>query len=270
MTKTTKIAFLGFGNMAKAMLEGLAGITGNELHAYSPSASSQTSHSYVHKHKNAEVCLAQADVIVVAVKPKVVTEVLQEHAQHFPENALVISVAAGISLAEIIRYLPKHPIIRCMPNTPVAVGLGVIGAITNPLCSPSHRTEFEAIFSVLGNVFWLADENACDALTAISGSGPAFVYAFLEALTKAAEHLGFAADTAEELSIQTAQGALALIDVYGKSPQALREAVTSKGGTTAAGLEVLAQEGLDTILQKTLTAAYQRACALGQESKLSR
>lgn len=263
MTGTNKIAFIGFGNMAKAILEGLAGTPATELHVYSPSAHRRTSHSYVHKHPSMQSCLAKANIIILAVKPLQIPTVLQEHAKDFPKNSLVISVAAGVKLAELERYLPEHAIIRCMPNTPVALGIGVIGVLANRVCSPALCKEFEAVFSMLGNVLWLADENACDALTAVSGSGPAYVYAFLEAFTKAAETLGFDADAAESIAIQTAQGALALIDVYGRSPRELREAVTSKGGTTAAALDVLAEHGLETALEKATHAAYQKARALG-------
>lgn len=264
MTNPTKIAFIGFGNMAKALLEGLAGTPATQLHVYSPSAYLQTSHSYVHKHQTAEHCLTRADIIVLAVKPAHMPAVLEEYARYIPKNSLVLSVAAGVTLAQIEHYLPAQAIIRCMPNTPVALGLGVIGAIANAACSPALYQKFETTFASLGSILWLADENACDALTAISGSGPAYVFAFIEAYTKAAQTLGFDAETAEKLAIQTAQGALALLDAYGKSPKALREAVTSKGGTTAAGLDVLAKADLDDILQKTFSAAYQRARTLGE------
>ncbi|MFM7630875.1 MAG: pyrroline-5-carboxylate reductase family protein [Alphaproteobacteria bacterium] len=205
--------------------------------------------------------LPQPFVVMFAVKPQILGDLLPQWAEIAKTAQAVFSIAAGFSCARLQMGLGRS-VIRLMPNTPVAVGSGIIGAYIPPEddCGPAQAL-IQTLFAPLGVLVPVASEDDLNRITAFSGSGPAFVYAFLEGLEQAALSLGFSPDQAPVMAQMLMQGSLSLKDASPQSAAALREAVTSKGGTTEAGLSILMhpQNGLFPLLKATVQAAYQRA-----------
>lgn len=207
------------------------------------------------------------ELVILAVKPGMVTGVLGQCDELATSGATFVSVAAGISIATMASALPDGAsIIRCMPNTPAAIGAGMM-----VLCAGEHAGAAaceltESLFSASGAVTWIEDETLMDAVTAISGSGPAYVFHFIEALTAAGEALGLPAATADLLARQTVAGAGKLAMASSTPPGTLREQVTSPGGTTAAALSVFMHEGrLMKLVDEAAHAARDRGIELGRE-----
>ena len=209
---------------------------------------------------------ANPAVIVIAVKPQVMGEALAELADAAAPDTLVISVAAGVTLTSFAASFPRQPIIRAMPNTPAAIGQGITALIGNDRAGPDELDLAEALLSAVGRVVRLDDEAQMDAVTGVSGSGPAYVFHMIEAIAAAGEAEGLAPDLALDLARATVAGAGALAMHDGTPPAALREAVTSPNGTTHAGLQVLMDpdRGLAPLMRTTIHAAASRSRELGK------
>jgi pyrroline-5-carboxylate reductase len=272
MTKSLlkqNIAFIGGGNMASAMLGGLArsGITGMQVVEPSPAGREtlQTNFDTLSVVDSISQLLP-AQIIVLAVKPQVMHEVCtalkQQH--NWIDSALIVSIAAGTTVGSISTWLGDHErIARAMPNTPALIGLGIAGLFGTDL-NQQDQDHAAAILGSVGQVIWFNAETDLDAVTALSGSGPAYAFYFLEAMQKAGEQMGLKAIDAKALAVQTMKGAAHLAEQSPESLGTLRERVTSKGGTTAAALAVMQQEQLDEKIIKALKAAQRRALELGQ------
>ena len=205
------------------------------------------------------------NVLVVGVKPQVMDGVLESLAPVIAPHTLVVSIAAGIDLARLASKAGTQRIVRSMPNTPVQVRKGITGVVPGPDVAAEDRMAIDALFSASGMVVWLDEEPQIDALTAVSGSGPAYVFHMVEALAAAGKRQGLPDAVAEQLARGTVVGAAALMDAGTVSPTVLRENVTSPKGATAAGLAVLMGEpGLTELMDSTVNATRQRAEELGR------
>lgn len=205
----------------------------------------------------------QPNVLVLAVKPQIIDTVLVSLRPVVGPNTLAISIAAGIDIARLSRGLDMGRVVRTMPNTPAQIGKGITGAVAGLDVQPADRDVAEALLSAAGPVVWFDDEAQLDAVTAVSGSGPAYVFHLVEALAAAGKKLGLPDAIAEQLARQTVIGSAALMEVDPATPAVLRQNVTSPNGTTAAGLAVL-MEGLTPLIEATTKAAHQRSEELGR------
>lgn len=264
-----KIGFIGGGNMSSALIIGLKNQQFNpeqiqvvEL----DQARRNTLQQNLQVHVTADLKdIAQNDVIVLAVKPQQLKAVALELAPILSQQ-LVISIAAGVRLTDLSRWLNQYSkIIRCMPNTPAQIQMGITGLYAMPLVSALEKETATQILSAAGQTLWLANEDEIDAVTAISGSGPAYVFYLIEALQEAAINLGLTVDQAKQLSIATFKGASLLAESSSTPIHTLREQVTSKGGTTEQGLLSLAQSQVKQAMILATQQAEKRAKILGDE-----
>jgi len=268
-----KISFLGGGNMASALIGGMcergfeaAGITVVELDAATRERL-QARGVTVLAAPDANVF--GSDVLVLAVKPQQMKAALAPFVGALQET-LVISIAAGLRLIDIGRWLgdagePYPQVVRCMPNTPALVGAGVTGMFAAPGVDATGREIAGRILAAVGSIVWVEDETRLDAVTGISGSGPAYVFHFIEALETAGLKQGLDAAGARRLAIDTVLGAAKLAEASKDPPSTLREKVTSKGGTTAAALAHLAATGWHDALVGAVEAASARSRELGEQ-----
>jgi pyrroline-5-carboxylate reductase len=261
------IGFVGSGNMAEALIKG---ITSAEI--YKPEhilisdvrleRLKQLAKKYkVKPAKNNGELADKADIVVLSVKPQNMTEALESIKGKLKKNALVISIAAGIRVAAIARMIGGFPIIRAMPNTPALISEGASALFANNKAKPMLKVA-KSIFSAVGQAVVVDKEELIDAVTAISGSGPAYYFLFMEHLMKAASKLGLPEDIAKSLVLQTAKGAALLaaeVDKNNESVSELRRKVTSRGGTTEAALKVFEQKHIDTIIADATKKAFKRS-----------
>lgn len=204
-------------------------------------------------------------VIVLAVKPQQLPEVARQLAPRL-KNHLVVSIAAGVRVGDLSRWLGGHErIVRTMPNTPAMVGAGITGLFTPLTVNEEDRSRAEAVMRAVGSVVWLEKENELDWVTAVSGSGPAYVFYFIEALEAAAKSAGLSAEASRHLALHTVFGAAKLALEAGEEPALLRARVTSKGGTTERGIASLESDGLMTLVSRAVEAAAKRSSELGDE-----
>ncbi len=270
MTKQVKIGFVGGGNMAAALIGGLAGklTDGANIHVVdiNEEALNRLRHQFgVTTANRIDEILASCDVIVLAVKPQQMREVVKQVKPHV-QAQLVLSIAAGIRAADLSRWLDGHEsIVRTMPNTPALVGMGTTGMAAMKGVSPQQRDQADAIMRAVGKTVWLDDETLIDPVTAISGSGPAYVFYFIEAMQQAAREMGLTEAQGTELAIETFRGAAQLAANATEPVSILRERVTSKGGTTYAALTSLDQDGVKDAIVRAAKAAAQRGRELGEE-----
>ena len=265
-----KIAFLGGGNLASALIGGLV------AKGYDPRSISVVEISPAARERLAakhgvrvgtapDAATAGCDTLVLAVKPQDMRSALAS----FPENLkrkLVISVAAGVRLDALSRWLGGHrKLVRCMPNTPALIGAGISGLYALPEVSAEERKRAETILGAVGEVVWLADEKLLDPVTAVSASGPAYVFWFIEQLAASAEKLGIPKGDALKLALHTVLGAAKLAASAKESPAELRKQVTSRGGTTEAALKVFDEEKLAERFARAIEAASRRGGELGEE-----
>ncbi|MDR2031937.1 MAG: pyrroline-5-carboxylate reductase [Azoarcus sp.] len=269
------ITFLGGGNMASALIGGMIehGFDPGDILAIDIDAASrerlQARFGVRAQAAPGSGEPANGGVLVLAVKPQQMKTALAPLAGTL-RDTLVISIAAGLRLADIGRWLGKNAssparLVRCMPNMPALIGAGVTGMYAAPDVDAAGREAAERILATAGSVVWVDDEARLDAVTGLSGSGPAYVFHFIEALEAAALAHGFDAAAARRLAIDTVLGAAKLAAASEDSPSALREKVTSKGGTTAAALARLAAAGWGGALIGAVAAAAERSRALGEE-----
>jgi pyrroline-5-carboxylate reductase len=209
---------------------------------------------------NASNNAAEAGAIVIAVKPQVAAETVPALAVLLRPSTVVVSIMAGKTLAFLERALPNAAIVRAMPNTPAAIGRGITVAVPNARVTPAQRDLAHRLLAATGTVEWIADEALMDAVTALSGSGPAYVFLLAESLTKAGIAAGLPPKLAAKLARETITGSGELLHRSPLDPATLRQNVTSPGGTTAAALEILmAADGLDPLLAKAIAAAAKRS-----------
>jgi pyrroline-5-carboxylate reductase len=265
-----KIAFLGGGNMASALIGGLIakGHDASRISVIemSPAAREKLGARYPVRISTApDDAMKGADTLVLAVKPQDMKRALASLGSEV-RSALVISVAAGITLDTLSRWLGGHRrIVRCMPNTPGLIGAGITGLFASPEAGAADRQKAEGILRAVGEVVWVAEERLLDPVTAVSASGPAYVFWFIEQLAASAVKLGIPPDDAMKLAKHTVLGAAKLAIESSDSPETLRRNVTSKGGTTEAALNVFEQEKLAERFIRAVEAASRRGEEMGRE-----
>ncbi|NNM65284.1 MAG: pyrroline-5-carboxylate reductase [Burkholderiales bacterium] len=264
---TSTLVFIGGGNMAGALIGGLlkAGVPADSILVLEPSAAQRASLQQrfgVRILGEAGPDLRAAQGVVWAVKPQSFAEAAAACAPYLAD-ALHLSIMAGVRCGAIARRSGARRIVRAMPNTPALIGQGIAGLYANAVCTPADRAEAERLLAPTGSLVWVEREAQLDAVTALSGSGPAYVFYLAEALTAAGVRLGLPADTAMRLALGTLSGAAALATQSPLSATQLREQVTSKGGTTAAALDTLTQHQVAQAFDAALQAAACRAAELG-------
>ncbi len=269
-----RLAFIGGGNMASAILGGLIrqGLAQSQVVVIEPFAETaaklQTEFG-VEVHAAASdsaacAVLSDADLVVWAVKPQVFKEAALPVAA-FTQKALHLSVAAGIRSDSIAHWLQTDRVVRSMPNTPALVGQGITGLFSRSGVSATDKQLVEQVLQSTGEWLWVNQESDLDVVTALSGSGPAYVFYFLEAMTEAGVQMGLSQDQAYHLAKATFGGATHLARQSTDSPEVLRQRVTSKGGTTYAALASMAEDHVKEAFVKAMLAAQKRAAELGDE-----
>ena len=265
-----KLAFIGGGNMASALIGGLRAQGGKPmtLSVVEPVAAARrrlAARFRLRASPAPDARTAAADTLVLAVKPQDMRAAVAPLAGAL-DGKLVISIAAGIRLKDLSRWLGGHAkLIRCMPNTPALIGAGIAGLYAPPGIKAAERRRAERILSAVGKVVWVKDEALLDPVTAVSASGPAYVFWFIEQLAQSAQALGLAPGVAAELALETVLGSAKLAAGSREPPAVLRERVTSKGGTTAAALRVFEEEGLAERFMRAVAAASRRGTEMGDE-----
>jgi len=273
----THITFIGGGNMGRALIGGLlsSGLSAKQIMVVEPLTATAEklkadfSVAIIHSIDTLQIDSKLEHVVVMAVKPQDFKQVALSLAPHFKaidaQRLLVISIAAGIQLSSMANWLGHSRCVRAMPNTPALIGMGMTGLCAGASVDAQACSKATALCNAVGQSVWVKDEHLIDAVTALSGSGPAYVFAFLEALQRGGEKLGLDPDTARALAYATLQGAAQLAINTDESAGSLREKVTSKGGTTAAALAVLQEGNWQGILEAALAAAAKRGQAMGDE-----
>jgi pyrroline-5-carboxylate reductase len=271
------ITFIGGGNMGRALISGLLanGFESNQISVVeaNPSTALKLHEDFgvqdIAALEQIAFDFSKNNVVVMAIKPQdfnLVAKVLAPKLKHVGASSpLILSIAAGIRLKDMSRWLDHTRCVRAMPNTPALIGKGITGLFADATVNAFDRALAETICNAVGQAVWVSEEKLMDAVTAVSGSGPAYVFAFLEAMQSAGEKLGLDAHTARKLAYATLEGATQLAHNSDEHAGILRERVTSKGGTTAAALEVMKQHGWHEILEKAIDAASQRGKTMGDE-----
>lgn len=265
-----RITFIGGGNMAMALIGGILARPGApaSIAVVEPLEAQRAvlkNRFGVPVHTEPDSAALACDVIVLAIKPQQMREAAQAIAQRVGAQ-LVISVAAGIRSADLSRWLGGHRrIVRCMPNTPALIGAGITGLAAFEGLAEADRVSADRIMSAVGQTLWVEEESMLDAVTAISGSGPAYVFYFMESMHLAAVAMGFSESQARQLTLATFAGASQLAADSAEPASVLRERVTSKGGTTAAALALMAERAVGPNIVDALHAARARSVELGDE-----
>jgi len=265
------IAFIGGGNMASAIIGGLlkSGRAAASVLVVEPVDSQRqrlTSDFGVRTFATADAALGAAAMVVWAVKPQLFAEAAGPCAP-FVSGALQLSVMAGIRSDAIVAATGTERVVRAMPNTPALIGQGIAGLYARAAVSGEERRLVEQLLAPTGQVLWVDREPDLDAVTALSGSGPAYVFFFVEALMQAATGMGLTPVQGRQLALATFSGATALAQASSEPPELLRERVTSKGGTTHAALQSLEASGVKAAIVRAVVAAQQRARELGDDFK---
>ncbi|MEC9315014.1 MAG: pyrroline-5-carboxylate reductase [Pseudomonadota bacterium] len=270
--KDCTLAFIGGGNMARSLIGGLVnnGFAAQSIHVADPSAESleQLSARYpVQTFTENAAAIADADVVILAVKPQQLQKVCRELAPYWQQHKLLISIAAGIRLDDISRWIgqSESAVVRAMPNTPSLVRAGATALCANDYVSNAQHELAESILRAVGLALWVKDEQQMDAVTALSGSGPAYFFLVMEAMQTAGMELGLPEETARLLALETAFGAAKMALESDESACVLRQRVTSPGGTTERALDVFENEDLRGSFKKALSAAAARAAELADQ-----
>jgi pyrroline-5-carboxylate reductase len=266
-----KISFIGGGNMAAALIAGLAGklAAGGDIHVVDPNpdALARLQAQYgVTTSPEIGAHVAASDVIVLSVKPQQMREVALRLQSQLDARPLVLSIAAGIRGADLSRGLNGYgAIVRTMPNTPALIGQGVTGLVAMAGVSAAQKAMADAILRAVGQTVWLDEEALIDPVTAVSGSGPAYVFYFLEAMQQAAVEMGLTPEQGKQLALATFTGAAQLAASSDEPVEVLRQRVTSKGGTTYAAITSMEQSGVKEAIITAMKAAAARGRELGDE-----
>ena len=264
------VAFVGGGLMAEAIIRGIVGrdlvrpervTVGEPVHERREALTARFGLTAVAANRDA---VAGATVVVLAVKPQHLGPALADLRGRLEPSQLVISIVAGVPLPTLSSGLSHRSIVRVMPNTPAQIGEGISVWTANPEVSETDRLRARAILGALGQEVQVAEEKYLDMATALSGSGPAYVFLFVEALVDAGVRIGFSRQVAEQLVLQTISGSVAMARETGRHPAELRNAVTSPAGTTAAGLRELEEGRFRAVIDRCVGAAYERCLELGQ------
>ena len=259
---TTSIVMIGCGNMGGALLARWAGLEGLDFTVVDP-AKPHVPDGVTVKDSVDGLQPGTFHALIVAVKPQLIDTAIPPAADFLAEGGVAISIAAGTSAATVSGAAGGAPAIRLMPNMPARIGQGVTGLYADPACTGEHKNLAAKLGNAVGTAIWLADEDQVDRITAAAGSGPGYVFDFARAYQEAAQALGFDAEQARALTLQTIAGCMALAKDTGEPFDALRDSIMSKGGTTAAGVNALSEGGeLDTRMRAALGAAYARALEL--------
>ena len=264
------LTFIGGGNMATALAGGLAakGFEAQRMKIVEllPEARARLAGSLgVRCFEQPAAAAPYGDVVVLAVKPQQMREAARALAPHLGSE-LVLSIAAGIRLADLGRWLGGYArLARCMPNTPALIGAGITGLYARAEVAPEQRAQAQAVLEAVGEVIWVDEERLLDPVTAVSASGPAYVFFFIETLERAARELGLEPRAARRLAIATFRGSAELAARSSEAPATLRERVTSKGGTTERALASMRSARVDEAIVRAVRAAADPARELGDE-----
>ena len=265
------IAFIGAGVMGEAMIRGLLHqelLTPSQIIAADPHAGRlrhiENAYGIRCTGDNLEAAVA-ADVLVLSIKPQVMSKALSQLRGHVADVSLIISIAAGVPLQTIAEGSGNKRVVRSMPNTPAQIGVGITVWTASPAVDKAGREQTELVLGAMGERIYAEDERFLDMATALGGSGPAYVFLFMEALIDAGVHMGFSRRDAELLVTQTLHGSVIYARESGLHPAQLRNQVTSPGGTTAAALHEMEKGGLRTVLSQGVWAAYRRSRELGEK-----
>jgi len=268
-----RVGFIGSGVMAEAMIGGLLSkqiVTPAQIIGSDPLDARRR--DLEHRHgihmvgENAEVA-ANADVLILSIKPQVIDKVLADIRPVGKRPSLVLSIIAGVQIAHIRDGMGNPNVVRSMPNTPARIGEGITVWASSADVDEAGRDQTRAILASLGQEVYVEDEHYLDMATALSGTGPAYVFLFMEAMIDAGVHMGFSRRVAEQLVLQTMRGSVEYAIQTKEHPAALRNQVTSPGGTSAEAIYHLEKGGLRTVLSRAVWAAYQRSSALGGKKK---
>ena len=270
--KDCKLAFIGAGNMARSLIGGLVS---NGFNAQHITVSDPLSENLQNLSAQFELnvtndnieAIRDADVVILAVKPQQLQDVVKALAPHWNKDTLLVSIAAGIRIDAISRWLDSEQtaIVRAMPNTPSLVQAGATALYANDHVSPQQHELAESILRAVGVAIWLKEETKMDAVTALSGSGPAYFFLVMEAMEAAAQELGLARDTAKLLCLETAFGAAKMALESDEDVTTLRQRVTSPGGTTERAVHELVDGGLPGLFENALVAAALRSRELADQ-----
>jgi len=264
-----RIAFIGGGNMASAIIGGLIsqGYAPGQLDVVEPFAATRDKlkSSYgVSAQAEAGAFLSSAAMVVWAVKPQTFREAALQVRPHV-QQALHLSVAAGIRSDSIVNWLGTQRVVRAMPNTPALIGKGISGLFARPAVTAQDKQQVIQVMASTGELLWFDIEEKLDVVTALSGSGPAYAFYFMEAMTTAGAEMGLTRDEAQQLAVATFIGAGELVRSSGESPKVLRQRVTSKNGTTDAAINSMEDDDMQAIFINAMYAARRRAQELGDE-----
>jgi pyrroline-5-carboxylate reductase len=267
--RAEQIAFIGGGNMASAIIGGLlrAGLSAGQIlvvEPHGPQRDRLAAEFGLQPLASGDASLAGAARVVWAVKPQLFAEAAAP-LRAWVGGALQLSVMAGIRSDSLVTATGAERVVRSMPNTPALIGQGIAGLYARPAVSAQERAAVEALLAPTGQTLWVEREDDLDAVTALSGSGPAYFFFFVEAMMAAAVDMGLSAEQGRRLALATCAGAAALGQTSGESPATLRERVTSKGGTTYAAVTSLQVDGVDAAIRRAVLAAQRRAAELGKE-----
>lgn len=268
-TQIAQIAMIGYGNMGQALHQSWLN-TNHHFHIISPNIAVKTkpsgdSNHYYSTLDDMAEALKSCDQVWLAVKPQIMLDICKDLAPLIHKDALIVSIAAGLTLDSIQSpFAAKQPTIRVMPSTPVSIGKGVLMLTANSHATSNHKETLTDLCEQAGKAYWLDGEHQMDAATALAGSGPAYLFHFIDTLAKAGQNAGLPETLAAKLARQTIIGSAALAEkAADTSTKTLRENVTSKGGSTAAGLTALMTPEFQDILNATIKAAQNRNKELG-------
>lgn len=267
--ENTRLAFIGSGVMAEAMISGLLRqqlVSPEAIIASDPRMERGTelaARYHINTTTDNVRAAKQAHIVVLAVKPQVLAHAIAPLHGQIPAEALVLSIVAGVRIPTIAGGLEHNKIVRVMPNTPAQIGQGMSVWMSTPEVDERQREQAQSILRALGEEISVDDEDYLDMATALSGTGPAYIFLFMEALVDAGVHMGFSRRVAQQLVLQTLQGSVAYARQSNLHPAELRNGVTSPGGTSAEALYQLEKGGLRTVLSRAIWAAYQKSRSLG-------
>lgn len=275
MFEDKRLAFIGSGQMAEAMIAGLldkAIIKADQIIAAGPReerAHQLTARYGIHATTNNQEAAQSANLVVLSVKPQMIDEILPTGHSGLEHCDLILSIAAGVTLNHLAERFGNTRVVRAMPNTPAKIGQGISVWTATSLVADTQLEQARLMLSAFGDEVFVDKEDYLDMATALSGTGPAYVFMFLEALVDAGVHLGFSRRVARQLVLKTTLGATAYALASEEHIAALRNQVTSPGGTSAEALYQLEKGGFRTVLSRAVWAAYQRSVALGGGKKVS-
>ncbi len=268
-TQAQRVAFVGGGSMATALISGLVkqGFGAHHIHVVEPFETAREALRRgfgIEPAASADDALCTCDLVVWAVKPQQFEQAAREVAS-FVQHALHLSVAAGIPVQVLQDWLRNDRVVRAMPNTPALIGQGMTGLYAPASVSSDDRVRIDRLLSSTGQCLWVKEERLIDAVTAVSGSGPAYVFYWMESMLAAGLEMGLTLEQARTLTLGTMEGAAALAAASSEDLATLRERVTSKGGTTFAAISSMVDEGLQPAIMRAMWAAHRRAEEMSQE-----